>query len=47
VNWKLWIAVGALAGGAFWAARRRNNRVNADPERWAAATDPVARFGDA
>ena len=47
VKWKLWLAVGALAGGAFWVARRRNNRVNADAELWAEATDPVARFGDA
>jgi MYXO-CTERM domain-containing protein len=47
VKWKLWLAVGALAGGALWVARRRNNRVNADAELWAQATDPVARFGDA
>ena len=46
MKWKLWLAVGALAGGAYWVARRRN-RVNADAELWAEATDPVARFGEA
>jgi hypothetical protein len=45
VNWKLIIAVGAIAGAAL-AARRRNQRAAADGDRWAAATDPVTPFGD-
>lgn len=44
VKWKLIAAVGALAGGALWMARRKRQQ-GLDAELWAEATDPVARFG--
>ena len=46
VKWKVAIAVGAVAGGALWFARRKSRRAAADAELWAEATDPIARFGD-
>jgi hypothetical protein len=46
VKWKVAVAVGAIAGGALWFVRRRSRRAEADAELWAAATDPIARFGD-
>jgi hypothetical protein len=46
VKWKVVVAVGAIAGGALWFVRRRSRRAEADAELWAAATDPIARFGD-
>ena len=47
VKWKVVLAVGAVAGGAFWFVRRKSRRAAADAEFWAEATDPIARFGDA
>jgi hypothetical protein len=44
VNWKLLLALGALAGGAVLAAKRRQ-KDEADAALWAEATDPVSRFG--
>jgi len=44
VNWKLLVALGALTGGAVYAARRKP-KDQADAGPWAEATDPVARFG--
>jgi hypothetical protein len=46
VNWKVVVAVGAVAGGAFWYVRRKSRRAVADAELWAEATDPVTRFGE-
>jgi hypothetical protein len=46
MKWKLFAVVGALVGGAFWAARRRTQQAAADAELWAEATDPVVRFGE-
>jgi hypothetical protein len=46
VKWKVVVAVGAVAGGAVWFARRKSRRAAADAELWAEATDPIARFGD-
>jgi len=46
VKWKVAIAVGAVAGGALWFARRKSRRAAADAELWAEATDPIARFGE-
>jgi hypothetical protein len=46
VKWKVVLAVGAAAGGAFWFVRRKARRAEADAELWAEATDPIARFGD-
>jgi hypothetical protein len=46
VKWKVVLAVGAVAGGAFWFVRRKSRRADADAELWAAATDPIARFGE-
>jgi hypothetical protein len=45
VNWKWIFAAGALAG-AVLAARKRSQKAVSDSELWAAATDPVAPFGD-
>jgi hypothetical protein len=46
VKWKVVLAVGAVAGGAFWFVRRKSRRAEADAELWAEATDPIARFGE-
>jgi hypothetical protein len=46
VKWKVVVAVGAVAGGAFWYVRRKSRRAAADAELWAEATDPVTRFGE-
>lgn len=44
MNWKLLLSLGALAGGAVIAARRKQ-KAEQDAALWAEATDPVARFG--
>ncbi len=47
MNWRLaLVALGGLAGGVLWAARRKRQETAADSALWAEATDPVARFGD-
>jgi hypothetical protein len=46
VKWKVVLAVGAVAGSAFWFARRKSRRAAAEAELWAEATDPIARFGE-
>lgn len=46
MNWKVLLAVGAVAGGVVLAARHRSRRDAAEGAQWAEATDPVARFGD-
>ena len=46
MKWKIWVALGAVAGGVVWAARRKVQKEQADAALWAEATDPVARFGD-
>ena len=45
MNWKLLIAMGAVAGGLAYLARQRNLRARRDAELWAEATDPVAPAG--
>jgi hypothetical protein len=47
MNWKVILAVGAVAGAVIWAARRRVQQSRDDGALWAEATDPVVRFGDA
>ncbi len=47
MNWKVLLAVSAVAGGVILAARRRVRREAVDGALWADATDPIARFGDA
>ncbi|HEY5845724.1 MAG TPA: DLW-39 family protein [Microlunatus sp.] len=47
MNWKVWLAVGAAFGGAYWVRRRRAQQALTEGSLWAEATDPVARFGDA
>jgi hypothetical protein len=46
VKWKVVLAVGAVAGGAFWYVRRKSRRTATEAELWAEATDPVTRFGE-
>jgi len=46
VKWKVVLAVGAVAGGAFWYVRRKSRRTASEEELWAEATDPFTRFGD-
>jgi hypothetical protein len=46
VKWKMVLAVGAVAGGAVWFARRKSRRAAAEAELWAEATDPIVRFGE-
>lgn len=47
MNWKVFLAVGAIAGGVAVAVQRKSRRVLSDPAQWAEVTDPVTRFGDA
>ncbi len=47
MNWKVFLAVGVIAGGLAVAVRRKSRRTPDDPAEWAEVTDPVARFGDA
>lgn len=47
MNWKFVVALGALASGVVWAARRKVRQEQADAALWAEATDPVVRFGGA
>ena len=46
MNWKVVLAVGAVAGAVIWAARRRTQQMRDEGDLWAEATDPVVRFGD-
>jgi hypothetical protein len=46
VKWKVVLAVGAAAGGAYWYVWHKARRAESDAELWAEATDPIARFGD-
>lgn len=43
MNWKVVVALGALAGGVVYAVVRRNRSTSADAELWAEATDPIER----
>ena len=45
VNWKVLVALGGLAGGLVYAVLRKKRDLADDDELWAAATDPVTRFG--
>jgi hypothetical protein len=45
VNWKVLVALG-VAGGLVFAALRKKRTMADDDELWAAATDPVTRFGN-
>lgn len=46
MNWKVFLAVGAIAGGVAVAASRRRSRRDFPPRTlWAEATDPITRFG--
>jgi hypothetical protein len=47
MNWKVFLAVGAIAGGVAVALRRRSRPSLEPTEQWADVTDPVIRFGDA
>jgi hypothetical protein len=44
VNWKVLAALGVV-GGLVYAALRKKRNLSDDDELWAAATDPVTRFG--
>ena len=46
MNWKVYLAVGAVVGAVIWAARRRVQQTRDEGALWAEATDPVIRFGD-
>ena len=46
VNWKVLVALGAVAGGLVYAVLRKKRNEAEDDELWAEATDPVARFGN-
>ena len=46
VKWKALVVLGAVAGGLALASRRKSRRTVEEAELWAAATDPVDRFGD-
>jgi hypothetical protein len=46
VNWKVLVALGAVAGGLVYAVFRKKRNEADDDELWAEATDPVARFGN-
>jgi hypothetical protein len=46
VNWKVLVALGAVAGGLVYAVFRKKRIEADDDELWAEATDPVARFGN-
>ena len=46
VKWKALVVLGAVAGGLALASRRKSRRTAEEAELWAAATDPVDRFGD-
>ncbi len=46
MNWKVFLAVGAIAGGVAVALSRKSRRPGGDAAQWAEATDPVVRFGD-
>jgi hypothetical protein len=43
MKWRLLVAVGAVAGGVIWAARRKTQRAEQDAALWAEATDPLKR----
>ncbi len=45
MKWKWVVALGAAAGGVVYLVRRKKQRSSDDTELWAAATDPVDRFG--
>ena len=46
MKWRLIVLTGSATGAALWAVRRKQQRQTAaDAELWAAATDPVDRFG--
>ena len=46
MNWKVLVALG-VASGVVYAVLRKKRSVADDDELWAAATDPVTRFGNA
>lgn|GEM_PF-1721265 len=46
MKWKVVLAAGAIAGGAFWFVRRKSRRAAEDAELWSEATDPIVRFGE-
>ena len=46
VKWKALVVLGAVAGGLVFVSRRKSRRTAEEAELWAAATDPVDRFGD-
>jgi hypothetical protein len=46
VKWKALVVLGAVAGGLVFVSRRMSRRTAEEAELWAAATDPVDRFGD-
>ena len=45
MKWKALVVLGAVAGGLVFVSRRKR-RTAEEAELWAAATDPVDRFGD-
>ena len=47
VNWKQVVALGAAVGAVIYVVRRKKRHSSDESELWAAATDPVDRFGDA
>ena len=44
MNWKVLAALGVV-GGLVYAVLRKKRDLADDDELWAAATDPVTRFG--
>ena len=47
MKWKQVVALGAAVGAVVYVVRRKKRRSTDEAELWAAATDPVDRFGDA
>ena len=47
MKWKQVVALGAAVGAVVYVVRRKKRRSGDEAELWAAATDPVDRFGDA
>ena len=45
VNWRVLAALGVVSG-LVYAVLRKKRELADDDELWAAATDPVARFGN-
>ena len=47
MKWKQVVVLGAAVGAVIYVVRRKKRHSSDESELWAAATDPVDRFGDA